>query len=301
MSLLSSSALKRIRVKPGSHVRLKHFDADWTLHPSLQHSPEESLKERGAELLQENIGRLTEAQTLLYASGRNAVLIVLQAMDAAGKDGTIKHVMSGVNPQGCQVTSFKQPSAEDVNHPFLWRYAREIPERGRIGIFNRSHYEEVLVVRVHPEWLDKQKIPEKHRGHKLWEERYQDINAFEQHLSRNGVVILKFFLHISKSQQKQRFLERLENPDKYWKFSSSDLAERARWDDYQKAYEDAIAATSTDWAPWYVIPSNHKWSAHVLVAEVITEAIESLKLEYPKVDRAERKRLAEAREKLSGD
>jgi PPK2 family polyphosphate:nucleotide phosphotransferase len=298
MARISPEVLKRIRVKPGTKVRLKDYDTAWTLDADLGHESEAEVKERAQDLLHKNIENLAEAQNLLYASDRFALLIVLQGMDASGKDGTVKHVMSGVNPQGCWVKSFKQPSAEELKHDFLWRYAKSVPERGYIGIFNRSHYEEVLVVRVHPELLEKQNLPLDKTGKRVWEDRYQDINAFERHLSRNGVVILKFFLHLSKREQKQRFLKRLENPKKHWKFSAADLAERAYWSDYVDAYEHAFNATSTSWAPWHIIPADHKWSARVLVAEIITSTIDSLKLEYPQLDPKERRLLAEAKRKL---
>jgi PPK2 family polyphosphate:nucleotide phosphotransferase len=237
---------------------------------------------------------------LLYASDTHAVLLVFQAMDAAGKDGTIRHVMSGVNPQGCQVFSFKKPSAEELDHNFLWRYMKRLPERGRIGIFNRSYYEDVLVVKVHPELLGGQ-LPREKVGKKFWEERYEDINTFERHLVRNGTVIIKFFLNVSKEEQKKRFLERLERPEKNWKFSAADLAERGYWDDYMKAYEDALSATSTEWAPWYVIPADHKWVARTVVADVITTTIQELDLEYPEVTPEQKKLLEEARKKLAAE
>jgi PPK2 family polyphosphate:nucleotide phosphotransferase len=221
-------------------------------------------------------------------------------MDAAGKDGTIKHVMSGVNPQGCQVSSFKKPTAEDLDHNFLWRYSKALPERGCIGIFNRSYFEDVLVVKVHPEVIGRQLPRKKEKlGKKFWEHRYEDINAFERHLVRNGTVVLKFFLNISKDEQKARFLERLSRPEKHWKFSASDLAERAYWDDYMGAYEDAFSATSTKWAPWYIIPADHKWVARAVIADIITTAIRDLDLNYPVVTEDEEKRLEEARKKLA--
>ena len=219
-------------------------------------------------------------------------------MDAAGKDGTIKHVMSGVNPQGCQVFSFKKPSAEDLDHNFLWRYMRCLPERGRIGIFNRSYYEDVLVVKVHPELLVAQRLPDGAPGKKLWRRRYEDINAFERHLARNGTVILKFFLNVSKDEQKRRFLDRLDRPDKNWKFSAADLAERAHWGDYMRAYSDCLSATSTKSAPWYVVPADHKWVARAVVADVITTTIRSLDLKYPEVTDEQREGLTEARRRL---
>jgi PPK2 family polyphosphate:nucleotide phosphotransferase len=248
--------------------------------------------------LQQNIADLTEAQELLYANDVYSVLILFQAMDAAGKDGTIKHVMSGVNPQGVQVFSFKQPSAEELDHNFLWRYMRSLPERGRIGIFNRSYYEDVLVVRVHPEILERQKLPAGKRDEKFWQNRYQDIRSFERHLARNGTVILKFFLNVSKKEQKRRFLERLENAEKHWKFSAADLAERAHWDDYMKAYEHALAATSTKYAPWYVIPADHKWVTRAVVADIVTSAIQGLGLRFPEVTKEQRQALKAARRQL---
>ena len=258
----------------------------------------DAVKGRAETILAENIAHLTEAQELLYANDVYSVLIILQAMDAAGKDGTIKHVMSGVNPQGCQVFSFKKPSDEELDHNFLWRYMKALPERGRIGIFNRSYYEEVLVVKVHPELHERQKLPPGKRGKSFWQERYEDINHFERHLSRNGTLILKFFLHISKDEQKKRFLERLETPEKYWKFSASDLAERAFWKDYMEAFEEALSATSTEWAPWYIIPADHKWVARAVVADIVTSAISSLHLAYPEVTPEKLKALEEARAQL---
>jgi PPK2 family polyphosphate:nucleotide phosphotransferase len=222
-------------------------------------------------------------------------------MDAAGKDGTIKHVMSGVNPQGCQVFSFKKPSVEELDHNFLWRYMRCLPERGRIGIFNRSYYEDVLVVKVHPGLIEQQKLPPGKRGKSFWEDRYEDINAFERHLVRNGTVVLKFFLHVSKGEQKRRFLERLERPEKHWKFSAADLAERAFWDRYMEVYEDALSATSTAWAPWYVVPADRKWVTRAVVADLLTAAIRGLDLKYPEVTEEQRRALAEARKRLADE
>src|SRR4051794_20426509 len=235
----------------------------------------DALKERARQTLDQNLADLTGAQDLLYADDRYSVLIVLQAMDAAGKDGTIKHVMTGVNPQGCQVFSFKKPSAEDLDHNFLWRYTRCLPERGRIGIFNRSYYEDVLVTRVHPELLDAQKLPGKHRGKKFWRKRYEDINAFERHLVRNGTVILKFYLNISKEEQKRRVLERPHPREKTWKFSAAALAERSHWDRYMRAYGACLSATSTKSAPWYVVPADHKWVTRAVVADIITTTLRS--------------------------
>ena len=235
-------------------------------------------------ILADDIGRLTELQQRLYANGRWAVLIVLQAMDAAGKDGVIKHVMSGINPQGCEVHAFKAPSAEELEHDFLWRAGKNLPERGRIGIFNRSHYEEVLVVRVHPEMLERQKLPPSFVNKDIWKRRFQQINAFERHIACNGTLILKFHLRISRKEQRQRFLARLEQPVKRWKFSMSDVTERRRWDEYMTAYEDMIRSTSTEEAPWYVVPADHKAVARVVVSAALVEALQTLKLDFPKIE-----------------
>jgi PPK2 family polyphosphate:nucleotide phosphotransferase len=234
-------------------------------------------------MLEDGIARLAELQERLYAQGQWAVLLVLQGIDAAGKDGVIKHVMTGINPQGCEVHSFKAPSAEDLEHDFLWRTGKHLPARGRIGIFNRSYYEEVLVVRVHPEMLERQKLPRRLAGKKIWEHRFKDIRTFEHHLARNGTLVLKFHLRISKEEQRKRFLARLDEPGKRWKFSANDVAERKRWDDYMAAYDDMIRATSTDYAPWYVVPADHKHVAWLVVAAAVAEALEGLKLEFPKV------------------
>src|SRR5262245_19402165 len=290
------------RVPVGKKVRLKDYNPGWKQTEEFADFGKDALKERAKETLEQNLKDLTEAQNLLYADDRYAVLIVLQAMDAAGKDGTIKHVMSGVNPQGCQVFSFKKPSTEELGHTFLWRYMRCLPERGRIGIFNRSYYEDVLVVKVHPELIGRQLPREKEKlGKKFWEQRYEDINTFEHHLVRNGTLILKFFLNVSKEEQKKRFLERLDRPEKNWKFSTSDLPERGFWDDYTAAYEDALSATSTEWAPWYVIPADHKWVTRAVVADIITTGIRGLDLKYPEVTPAQRKLLDEARKKLEAE
>jgi PPK2 family polyphosphate:nucleotide phosphotransferase len=234
-------------------------------------------------ILEQGIEKLEELQRLLYADGRWAVLIVLQGIDAAGKDGVVKHVMSGVNPQGCKVHSFKAPSTEELSHDFLWRIGDALPERGQIGIFNRSHYEEVLVVRVHPEMLEREHLPAGETGKNIWKHRYEDICAFERHLVRNGTLVLKFHLRISREEQRKRFLARLDEPHKRWKFSMNDIAERGRWDDYTDAFQDMIRETSTDYAPWYVIPADHKHVAWLTVSAAIIEAIEGLKLEYPKI------------------
>jgi PPK2 family polyphosphate:nucleotide phosphotransferase len=289
------------RVPPGETIRLKDYNPGWAQTEEMEELGKEELKKRAREILDQNLAELAQAQDLLYADDRYAVLIVLQAMDAAGKDGTIKHVMSGVNPQGCQVFSFKKPSSEDLDHNFLWRYMRCLPERGRIGIFNRSYYEDVLVVKVHPELLAAQRLPGVRAGKKFWRRRYQDINAFERHLVRNGTVILKFFLHVSKEEQKRRFLERLDRPEKHWKFSQADLEERAFWGRYMRAYADCLSATSTEWAPWYVVPADRKWITRSVVADIVTDAIRSLDLKYPEVTDEQRERLAEARRRLSSE
>jgi PPK2 family polyphosphate:nucleotide phosphotransferase len=255
-------------------------------------------KEHAQEWLEEGVARLRELQNKLYAQQQWAVLLIFQGMDTAGKDSTIKHVMSGVNPQGCDVFSFKAPSPEELDHDFLWRTTCRLPERGRIGIFNRSYYEETLIVRVHPELLACEKLPPALVTKDIWHERFEDINALERYLTRNGVIVRKFFLHLSKQEQRKRLLARLEQPEKNWKFSLDDVRERQKWGDYQRAYEDMIRNTSTDYAPWYVIPADHKWFTRLVVAEVIVDALESLELSYPKVSSAKRKELAAARTAL---
>jgi PPK2 family polyphosphate:nucleotide phosphotransferase len=278
------------RVDSGKHFRLKDFDPADTQH---WHS-----KENATEALQKGIVRMAELQDKLYAQDRWAVLLIFQAMDAAGKDGIIKHVMSGVNPQGCQVYSFKAPSERELQHDFLWRTTRDLPERGHIGIFNRSYYEEVLVVRVHPDILQGQKVPPSLCGKSIWDERFEDIRCFERHMARNGTVIRKFFLHVSKKEQKNRFLARLDEPEKNWKFSASDIHERKYWDDYQNAYEDMIRNTSTEHAPWYVVPADNKWFTRLVVSAAVVDTLESLDLAYPKVDEAKRKELEAAKKSL---
>jgi PPK2 family polyphosphate:nucleotide phosphotransferase len=281
---------KTYRVESGKHFRLKDFDPADTGHWRS--------KESATEALQEGIARTAELQVKLYAQDSWALLLIFQAMDAAGKDGIIKHVMSGVNPQGCQVYSFKAPSDLELQHDFLWRTTRDLPERGHIGIFNRSYYEEVLVVRVHPEILKGQKTPPSLVGKNIWEERFEDIRCFERHMARSGTVIRKFFLNVSKKEQKSRFLERLEEPEKNWKFSAADIRERKFWDDYQKAYEDMIANTATKHAPWYVVPADNKWFTRLVVSAVVVETLESLHLAYPKDEEAKRKELEAAKKIL---
>ncbi|HEY7198452.1 MAG TPA: PPK2 family polyphosphate kinase [Gaiellaceae bacterium] len=259
------------------------------------------MKAEAKAVLARGVEQLSQAQELLWASDTYAVLVVFQAMDAAGKDSAIEHVMSGVNPQGVQVVSFRKPSAEELDHDFLWRIAKAVPERGRIGIFNRSHYEEVVALRVHPGWLEKQRLPGGTGAPDFWELRYEDINAFERHLDRTGTKIVKFFLHVSKREQKKRFIARLDQPHKEWKFNADDVAERARWDEYMSAYDAAIGATSTSWAPWYVIPADHKWLTQALVAAILVDTIQGLDLRWPEVSEAEHKANAEARKLLDAE
>jgi len=291
--------LGKLIVEPGKSAGLDKRNTAWKGGPQFKDLAKKKLKGIAREILEDLKQELAEAQALLWASDTYALLIVLQALDAAGKDGTIKHVMSGVNPQGCQVTGFKQPSAVDIDHDFLWRCNRALPERGRIGIFNRSHYEEVLVVRVHPEILKTQKLPpDTPTGERFWEDRFERINMWERHLDHSGTKVVKIFLHLSKDEQKKRFLARLDDPDKQWKFSRADLKERGFWDAYMHAYEEALTATSTAWAPWYVIPADHKFVARTLVAAVIVETIQGLDLKYPKPTRAQLRDIDAAREQL---
>ncbi len=287
--------IDQFRVSPGKSVRLKDFDSGWEGDPSV---PKEKRKEQAKKLLSEDLSALCAAQELLYAADSWSVLLIFQAMDAAGKDGTIKHVMSGVNPQGVQVYSFKHPSPEELDHDFLWRSTRVLPERGRIGIFNRSYYEEVLIVKVHPELVAAQRIPDAKVDKTFWKQRYDSINGLEQHLVQNGTLILKFFLHVSKDVQRKRFLDRINDPKKHWKFSAADLAERGFWKEYQSAYEDMLEATSTKFAPWYVIPADHKWVSRTMVAAIVTCQIASLKLRYPEVTDEKRKQIAKAKQQL---
>jgi len=281
---------KPFRVEHGKKFRLKDHDSADT---GKLHS-----QEQAEELLAKGVARMAELQDKLYAQDRWGLLLIFQAMDAAGKDGAIKHVMSGVNPQGCQVYSFKSPSPEELDHDYLWRNMKCLPERGRIGIFNRSYYEEVLIVRVHPEILANERTPPSLVNKNIWGERFEDICAFERYLSRNGIVIRKFFLNVSKKEQKRRFLDRLDQPDKNWKFSTADLRERERWDDYMKAYEEMIANTSTPQSPWFVIPADNKWFTRLAVAAAIVDTLDDLNLAYPTVDAQKKKELEEARKLL---
>ncbi len=278
------------RIDNGKHFRLKDYDPANRGHWKS--------KDHATEALVQGIARTAELQDKLYAQDNWALLLIFQAMDAAGKDGAIKHVMSGVNPQGCEVHSFKAPSAQELQHDFLWRTTCKFPERGHIGIFNRSYYEEVLVVRVHSQILKGQGLPEKLMTKHIWDERFEDICSFERHMARNGTVIRKFFLHVSKKEQKKRFLERLEQPEKNWKFSASDVHERDCWGDYQDAYEDMIRNTASKHAPWYVVPADNKWFTRLVISTVIVDTLESLNLSYPKVDDANRKDLEAAKKKL---
>jgi PPK2 family polyphosphate:nucleotide phosphotransferase len=285
---LSRRLVKPYRVTDGKKFRIKDVDPGETGELKSEDKP------RAVEALHAGVAALAELQDVLYAQDRWALLILFQAMDAAGKDGTIKHVMSGVNPQGCQVSSFKAPTSLDLEHDYLWRCVKELPKRGEIGIFNRSYYEETLVVRVHPEFLAGQKLPEECVTKRIWDERFEDIRSFERYLHRNGTVVRKFFLHVSKKEQKRRFLERLEKPDKNWKFSANDAKERGFWNDYMNAYEEAIRETATEEAPWYVVPADNKWFTRIVVAAAVIDALASLDLHYPKVSAAKKRELSAA-------
>jgi PPK2 family polyphosphate:nucleotide phosphotransferase len=300
--MIKKSFLKKFLVRPDKPLSFKNLDPGWASHKDLlDRFGEERVQKIAKKILNRNLANLSNAQNLLWASDTYGVLIILQAMDAAGKDGIIRHVMSGLNPQACQVHNFKKPTNEELDHNFLWRYMRALPQRGKIGIFNRSYYEDVLVVKVHPEYLDFQKLPPGIKGENIWKHRYSDINHFEKHLTRNGIIVLKFYLHISKEEQRKRLLDRLDNPAKHWKFSDSDLPERAYWEDYMRAYENALMATSTEWAPWYIVPANHKWASRTLVADILAGTITGLGLEYPKITPERRKRLELARIQLENE
>lgn len=286
--------VKKFLVPAGEKLKLKDYKTDF--------AGDYKDKKEAVEDLTENIERLAKLQDVLYAQNTHAILIIFQAMDAAGKDSAIKHVMSGVNPQGCEVTSFKQPSSEELDHDYLWRSMKVLPERGKIGIFNRSYYEEVLIVRVHPEILQLQQLPDKAKKDKnIWKQRYEQIRNFEEYLSENGVQILKFFLNVSKDEQKKRFLKRINEPDKNWKFSSGDVKERSFWDDYQNAYKDALEATSTRKAPWYIVPADNKWFTRAAVSEIICQRLESLDLKYPQLVEAHKQELLEAKKVLESE
>jgi PPK2 family polyphosphate:nucleotide phosphotransferase len=293
----ASKLAKPYRIDHGKKFRLKDFDPGDT---GGQHSKGRQSEDHAEELLARGIASLAELQDKLYAQDRWGVLVIFQGMDAAGKDGLVKHVMSGLNPEGCQVYSFKTPSDEELNHDYLWRSMQRIPERGRIGIFNRSYYEEVLVVRVHKKALANERIPDSQISKDIWQDRFQDMNAFERYLDRNGILVRKFFLNLSRKEQKRRFLDRLDQPNKNWKLSPSDVGERQYWDGYMTAYEEMIANTATKHAPWYVVPADNKWFTRVVVAAAIVEALEGLNLAYPKVDAAKRKELHAAKALLLG-
>ena len=287
--------LKRYRIEEGAKFRLKDHD------PADTHGLRSEFKPQAAQGLAQGVKEMSRLQDILAAQDRWGLLVVLQAMDAAGKDGTIKHVMSGVNPQGVQVSAFKAPSAEELNHGYMWRCMKCVPGRGRIGIFNRSYYEEVLVVRVHRELLEKQKLPQSLVTKHIWLERFEDINAFERYLTRNGIAVLKIFLHVSKKEQKRRFMDRLDRPEKNWKFSTSDVQERQYWDAYQNAYEDMIQHTAHKHAPWYVVPADNKWFTRLVVAGAVVDALEGMNLKYPKVAGELKAELEKAQRQLESE
>ncbi|MSR62726.1 MAG: polyphosphate kinase 2 family protein [Planctomycetes bacterium] len=290
--MAKKSLLERFQVDPSGRFRLDEVDPRDT----------GGLEKAGAELqLAQGVERLGELQERLYAQDRWAVLLIFQGMDASGKDGTVKHVLSGINPSGCQVFAFKAPSAEELDHDFLWRAARALPERGRIGIFNRSYYEEVVTVRIHPEFLEKQRLPPRCTGKDLWDERLEDIAGFERYLARNGVLVRKFFLHVSRAEQKRRFLERLDEPEKNWKFNEGDVAERARWDEYQQHWSRVIVKSSTEHAPWFVVPADKKWFTRLVVAEAVVAGLEELELDFPRLEGARKQELARARQALEAE
>jgi PPK2 family polyphosphate:nucleotide phosphotransferase len=287
--------LKRYRIENGKHFSLNDHD------PADMHGLGSEMKPQAKELLMAGVQDLSRLQQILAAQDRWGLLLIFQAMDAAGKDGTIKHVMSGVNPQGVDVWSFKAPSAEELHHGFLWRTMKCMPERGQIGIFNRSYYEEVLVVRIHPQVLESQKLPKRLVTKHIWQERFEDINAFERYATRNGIAVVKFFLHLSKKEQKRRFMERLDTPEKNWKFSAADVKERECWDAYQDAYEDMIRHTASEYAPWYVVPADNKWFTRLIVEQAVVDALKSMNLKYPRVSGAQQAALAEARQELENE
>jgi PPK2 family polyphosphate:nucleotide phosphotransferase len=301
---MSIGAIEHFKVPAGKEIDLKDYDPSWV--PKWAKTKEDkegkkAVKRQALDILEENRQKLANVQELLWASDAYSILIILQGMDAAGKDGVISHVMSGVNPQGCQVSGFKTPSQEELNHDFLWRYAKALPERGSIGIFNRSYYEDVLIVKVRPEVLETQKLPPGPRDESFWNQRYDDINTFERHLIRNGTIVLKFFLNVSKERQRQRLLKRLEVPDKYWKFSFTDVSEREKWNQYMNTYEEVLNQTSTKWAPWYVIPADKKWVTWASVSEILTSQIEDLALKYPVLSEEQTTAYRKAKAKLESD
>jgi PPK2 family polyphosphate:nucleotide phosphotransferase len=293
--------LDQVLVKPGQKIVLAEMDPAWKGGADYQDLAHDELKAEARAILAAGIEELSEAQELLWATDTYAILVVFQAMDAAGKDSAIEHVMTGVNPQGVQVFSFGKPSKTELDHDFLWRANASLPERGRIGIFNRSHYEEVVALRVNPSWLEAQRLPPGSITENIWEERFESINNWEKHLDRNGTKIVKFFLNVSKEEQKHRFFRRLDRPHKEWKFNPDDVTERARWDDYQRAFEAAISATSTEWAPWYVIPADHKWISQALVVRILVDLIQGLGLEFPKVSPEEHEANMAARRLLEAE
>ena len=299
--MIKKKYLEKLRIDPGEKVNLKRIDTGGIPGKDQKTAGRETVKERAEDLLEASRVTLAQSQEILWASNNYSILIILQGMDTAGKDGIIRHVMSGMNPQGCRVSTFGVPNEREIDHDFLWRTTLELPRRGEIGIFNRSYYEELLVVKVHPGVLERQRLPPGKRGQKFWNARYEDINAFERHMVRNGTVILKFFLHISKKEQRERLLARLDDEEKYWKFSASDLAERASWDEYQEAYETMLEQTSTKDAPWYVIPADYKWLARTLVADIISARVQALKLQYPVVSDEKLVEIGKAREALRNE
>jgi PPK2 family polyphosphate:nucleotide phosphotransferase len=294
---IPNKALNQFRVRPAKRVRLKDHDPGWEGDTDIS---KEERRKFAEGLLSEDLSELAEQQEKLYAADSWSLLVIFQAMDAAGKDSTIKHVMSGINPQGCQVYSFKHPSSEELDHNFLWRCMKALPERGRIGIFNRSYYEEVLIVKVHPDIVASQRIPDAEPKKSFWKARYEDINNRELHLSRNGTRVVKFFLNVSQDEQRKRFIERIENPQKHWKFSASDLKESLLWDKYQEAYEECLEETSTEEAPWYIVPADHKWVTRAVVARILAYEIDKLDLKWPKVTGEQLKAIEEAKKMLQG-
>jgi len=292
------------KVPPNKKTSLKDYDSSWVPKWAKKQQEKEGkkgVKEQALAILEANRQKLVAMQELFWASDTYSMLIILQGMDAAGKDSVIRHVMSGVNPQGCQVTGFKTPSEKELDHDFLWRYTNALPERGSIGIFNRSYYEDVLIVKVRPEVLAKQKLPPEAEGKTFWSQRYEDINLFERHLVRSGMLVLKFFLHLSKNQQKRRLLKRLQDPEKQWKFSLTDLSERSKWKDYMEAYEEMLNETSTEWAPWYIIPADKKWVTHTLISAIIVSQIQKLDLKYPVLLKEQSEALEKAKAQLENE